>query len=163
MSYRCIRKPAWLGLGLSATLMAALSGCGDSTVDKDHAVVVPEPNANIGARSSSPSASAAGAPSGGTGSTATPATTTTTSAPVKAEGWGTLKGRVIFNGTPPQPAVLQEVGKAQKDPEVCAKTAPIMSERLVVNSGTKGVKNVFVYLQRPTAVNEEAKKAALAR
>jgi plastocyanin len=163
MSYRWIRKPAWLGLGLSATLLAALSGCGDSTADKDHAVVVPEPNANIGARSSPTSAGAAGATSGGTGGTATPATTTTASSPVKAEGWGTLKGRVIFNGTPPQPAVLQEVGKAQKDPEVCAKTAPIMSERLVVNSGTKGVKNVFVYLQRPTAVNEEAKKAALAR
>jgi plastocyanin len=33
----------------------------------------------------------------------------------------------------------------------------------VVNSGSKGVKNVFVYLQRPTAVNEEAKKEALAK
>ncbi len=42
------------------------------------------------------------------------------------------------------------------------KTTPIVNEKLVVNSGNKGVKNVFVYLQRPTAVNEEAKKAALA-
>ena len=33
----------------------------------------------------------------------------------------------------------------------------------MVNTGTKGVKNVFVYLQRPSAVNEEAKKEALAR
>src|SRR5262249_21344089 len=42
----------------------------------------------------------------------------------------------------------------------CAKDAPIMSERLVVDSGTKGVKNAFVYLMRPTAIKEEAKKAA---
>ena len=38
-----------------------------------------------------------------------------------------------------------------------------MVEKLVVNSGNKGVKNVFVYLQQPTAVNEEAKKAAMAK
>ena len=82
---------------------------------------------------------------------------------MKAEGWGTIKGRVTFDGTPPQPAVLQAVGKAEKDPEICAKTAPIVAEKLVVNSGTKGVKNAFVYLQRPTAVNEEAKKEALAK
>jgi hypothetical protein len=163
MSYRWIRKPAWLGLGLSATLAVALSGCGDTTASKDNAVLVPEPNANIGARSSAPAAGSKAAPSGEAGGTAAPATSTAASPSVKAEGWGTLKGHVTFEGTPPPPAVLQAVGKAEKDPEVCAKTAPIVSEKLVVNSGTKGVKNVFVYIQRPTDVNPEAKKAALAQ
>ena len=61
---------------------------------------------------------------------------------------------------PPAAKVLVEKGKADKDPEVCAKDAPIMSERLVVDAATKGVKNVLVYIPKPTAVNEEAKKAA---
>ena len=34
-----------------------------------------------------------------------------------------------------------------------------MSESLVLDAATKGVKNVLVYLPRPSAVNEDAKKA----
>jgi hypothetical protein len=162
MPYRWIRKPALLGLGLSATLAAGLAGCGDQTADKDNAVVVPDPNAV--AHLKSPTTAGGGttnAPAAATGTeTAAPGGS---AAPVKAEGWGTLKGHVTFDGTPPQMPVLQAVGKAEKDPSICAKTAPIVSEKLVVNSGNKGVKNVFVYLQRPTAVNEEAKKEALAK
>jgi hypothetical protein len=78
---------------------------------------------------------------------------------VKAEGWGTLKGRIVFGGDPPAPKVLAEKGKAPKDPDYCALNAPIVSERLVVDTGTKGVKNALVYLPRPTGVNEDAKKA----
>src|SRR5262249_17973868 len=162
MPYRWIRKPALLGLGLSATLAAGLAGCGDQTADKDNPLVVPDPNA--AAHAKSPATSGGGttkAPAAA--SPPEPAASGGSAAPVKAEGWGTLKGRVTFEGTPPQATVLQAVGKAEKDPEICAKTAPIVSEKLAVNSGTKGVKNAFVYLQRPTAVNEEAKKEALAK
>ena len=38
----------------------------------------------------------------------------------------------------------------------------MLSERLLVDGATKGVKNLFVYLNRPTSVSEEAKKAAAA-
>src|SRR5262249_41042655 len=79
---------------------------------------------------------------------------------VKAEGWGSLKGQIVFGGDPPPTKNLREVGKAEKNPEVCAKTSPIPSERLVVDGATKGVKDVLVYLIRPTAVNPDAKKAA---
>lgn len=163
MMFSWIRKPALLGLGLSATMAAGLAGCGDQTADKDNAVAVPDPTAVVNSRSSTAPSAKSGAPAGGaTASTPSESKATET---VKAEGWGTLKGRVIFDGTPPPAAtaVLQEVGKAAKDPEICAKTQPIKAERLVVNSGSKGVKNVFVYLQRPTAVNEEAKKEALGK
>ena len=37
-----------------------------------------------------------------------------------------------------------------------------MSERLLVDGATKGVKNVLVYLSKPTSVSDEAKKAASA-
>jgi hypothetical protein len=78
---------------------------------------------------------------------------------VKAEGWGTLKGQVVFGSNPPGQEILYDKGKAPKDPEVCGKDTPIVSERLVVDGATKGVKNVLVYLSKPTAVNDDAKKA----
>ena len=37
---------------------------------------------------------------------------------MKAEGWGTLKGTVLFGGDPPAAKVLVEQGKAEKNPEV---------------------------------------------
>jgi hypothetical protein len=107
MRYQWIRKPALLGLGLSATLAAGLAGCGDQTADKDNAVVVPDPNAVVHSKSPATSGGAAktSAPAG-TPETAAPGGSSA-AAPVKAEGWGTLKGRVTFDGTPPQPPVLQ--------------------------------------------------------
>src|SRR5262249_24335063 len=79
---------------------------------------------------------------------------------VKAEGWGTLKGQVTFGSNPPDAKVLVAKGKADKNPDVCAVNEPIVSERLVVDPATKGVKNVIVFLRRPTAVKPEVKEAA---
>ncbi len=160
MSDRWIYKPASLGLGLAALLAAALPGCGGPTADKSDAVLVSSPDAKTGAKATPAPTTGTPAPTGGGTSAPTPSAS---SAPVASEGWGTLKGKVVFGGTPPEQPLLAAVGKAPKDPEFCAKTEPIKNERLVVDSGTKGVKNVFVYLTRPTAVNDEAKKAAAAK
>ncbi len=151
-----IRKPAILGLSLAATLATAMVGCGGQATDSGDAVVVPDgtsvttsaPSAKTGGPSAAPVTSPSAAPSA-TGST-----------PVTAEGWGTLKGKVVFGGDPPTPKVIAEKGKAAKDPDVCAKDAPLVSERLVVDGPTKGVKNVLVYLSKPTRINDDAKKAA---
>ncbi|MHC5543695.1 carboxypeptidase regulatory-like domain-containing protein, partial [Singulisphaera rosea] len=78
----------------------------------------------------------------------------------KPGGWGTLKGQITFSGEPPASKPLVEQGKAPVGPDFCAKDAPILSERLVVDSGTKGVKNVLVYIPKPTEVNAEVKSAA---
>ncbi len=146
------RRPALLGLSLSATLAGAVAGCGGQS-DSSTAVLVPEPNSVT-----------TKAPAGGTtapaAATPTTAESTTPSAAVKAEGWGTLKGHVLFAGDPPTAAILQEQGKAAKDPNICAKDGPIKSERLVVDPASKGVRFALVYLPKPTAVNEDAKKAA---
>jgi hypothetical protein len=153
-----VSKLAPVGLSLSATLVMAMTGCGGSGPDTSDAVVFPEPGVNV----SAPAASKSGAaPSGATAASTTPAPTVAPSAPVKAEGWGTLKGQITLSGDAPAPKVLQEKGKAAKDPEYCAKDAPIVSEALIVDGATKGVKNVLVYLSKPTAVNDEAKKAAM--
>ncbi len=154
-------KFALASLSLSTTLGLALTGCGGSGPQVGDATVFPEPGVNVSAPAAAPK-SGANAPAGSTAG-ATPEATSTSpsapSAPVKAEGWGTLKGQITFSGDVPAVKVLQEKGKAEKDPEYCAKDAPILSEALIVDGASKGVKNVLVYLSKPTAVNPEAKKA----
>jgi hypothetical protein len=154
MTTSWIRKPATLGLSLGATLLAAVLGCGGQGTDSSDAVVVPDSSVNV---SASPSAKTPAALT--PGSSAPAAASPTAAAPVKAEGFGTLKGQVVFGGDPPAPKVLAEKGKAPKDPEVCAKDDPVLSERLVVDGATKGVKNVLIYLSKPTSVSDDAKKA----
>ncbi len=159
MFTRWIGRPAVLGLSLGATLAAAVAGCGGQPTETGDAVVLPDPSVSV---SSKTPANVAPAGTGTAPAAATPESSSA-AAPTKAEGWGTLKGQIVFSGTPEPPKVLQEKGKAAKNPDVCAVDAPIVSERLVVDAATKGVKNVLVYLRRPTAVNEDAKKAATAK
>lgn len=149
-------KPALLGLSLCTTLSLAIFGCGGQGGDSGDAVVVPDSTVTT---SAGPKAAA---PAGGAAPTKTEAAapTPTASAPVKAEGYGTIKGQVLFGADAPTTKVLFEKGKAPKDPDVCAKDAPLISERLLVDGATKGVRNVLVYLSKPTSVSDEAKKAA---
>jgi plastocyanin len=162
MFSRWICKPGIASL-TSAILLAAaaaVAGCGGQPTDSsDVNVVLPDPSVNVSSKAT-PTAAPAGsgaveAPS--PGKTAAPAAATG-----GAEGWGTLKGHVGFEGNPPSPKVLQDKGKAEKDSTICAVDAPIVAERLVVDATTKGVKNVLVYLPRPSAVNDDARKAAAA-
>ena len=53
-----------------------------------------------------------------------------------------------------------EKGKHPRTRRSRRRTPPIKSERLIVDTATKGVKNVLVYIPKPTAVNDEAKSAA---
>lgn len=152
-----IGKPTLLGLSLCATLSLAIIGCGGQGSDSSDAVVVPDSTV-----SSAPGPKAASPTPGGgaAGKTEAAAPAPTATAPVKAEGYGTLKGQVVFAGDAPATKVLFEKGKAPKDPDVCAKDAPLVSERLLVDGATKGVRNVLVYLSKPTSISEEAKKSA---
>ena len=155
-----IRKPVMIGLTLSATLAAALAGCGGTATDHGDAVAVPDPTAVVSKSAAAP-ASGATSPASGATSPAAASSTSASTAPVKAEGWGTLKGQITWSGDGPPPAKeLVAKGKAEKNPEVCALKSSIVSERLVVDPASKGVKNVLVYLPKPTAINDDAKKAA---
>jgi hypothetical protein len=78
--------------------------------------------------------------------------------------FGTIKGRLVWDGEEiPTVRVLQEKGKAEKDPNVCAKGATIYSRELVVDPETKGVSYAFAYISRPKGTNPDAVKALLAR
>jgi plastocyanin len=157
MFARWNRKSGTVGLTFAAMLAAAAAGCGGQPTDhSDINVVLPEPGVNVSSKSA-PGGSAA--PGGAATPTAPAATAEATPAALGAAGWGTFKGQVVFEGTPPSAKVLQAQGKAEKDPTVCALDKPIVSERLVIDDASKGVKNVLVYFPRPTAVNEDAKKA----
>jgi len=85
-----------------------------------------------------PSTSAGGTASGGSGDNGGAASV--------AEGFGTFKGRVRFQGTVPSLAVKVSQGAAIKDADICA-AVDVPDESLVVNSDG-GVANVFVYLQK---------------
>ncbi len=142
-------------LASTLTLVLGLGGCGGPAPNSDDAVVVPAAGENTSTATLEPVPSKS--------ATATPATNTAASnsaAPaVSAEGWGTFKGQIVFGGNPPEVPTLEEKGKAEKDPQYCAKDAPIKSERLQVNGENKGVKNVLIYFPKPTKVNDEARSA----
>jgi len=63
-----------------------------------------------------------------------------------ATGFGTLQGRVVFQGTPPTLPPLIKGGAPIKDAEVCA-AVDLPDERLVLGP-MNGVQNVFVYLPK---------------
>jgi hypothetical protein len=78
--------------------------------------------------------------------------------------YGTIKGKLVWGGTEPVPEkVLEPLGKAEKDPTVCAKDAPILDHSLVVDPKTKGVRYGFAYIVSPKGSNPEAVKALVAR
>ncbi|CAN5761853.1 hypothetical protein BH23PLA1_BH23PLA1_02730 [soil metagenome] len=138
------------GSGLASVLLLGFTGCGSESPDRT--VVVPEPGT-----------SASG--SAGAGTTATGPTTAATTDTKKAgagparqvvEGFGTLKGTIVYGGDPPERLVQIPQGKASKDPTVCAAGEPILSNYLVVNPENRGVANVLVYIPKPTAISPEA-------
>ncbi len=77
---------------------------------------------------------------------------------------GTIKGRLVWGGENIPPAkVLAEKGQANKNPEICAKDAPIVSRELVVDPKTKGVAYGFAYLVRPKGDAAAATQALVAK
>lgn len=60
-----------------------------------------------------------------------------------ADGWGTIKGQIVYDGTPPTPEQL----KVDKDTDHCLAKGPLMSEAWTVDAKTKGVKWAAVFLK----------------
>ncbi len=60
---------------------------------------------------------------------------------VQAAGWGSIKGRFVYDGAPPKAGPIA----VNKDREFCGKFN-LRDESLVVNPENRGVANVIVYL-----------------
>jgi hypothetical protein len=69
-------------------------------------------------------------------------------------GWGTLRGRFVFDGTAPTMPPYN-VTKDQATCTIDGKAPP--QEWLLVDSGTGGIKNVAVYLRDASRVHDSAK------
>ena len=72
-------------------------------------------------------------------------------------GWGTLKGRFVFDGTPP----TMQPYNVNKDQSACTEggKAPLQ-QTLLVDESTKGIANVAIYLRTASRVHESAKSSA---
>lgn len=86
---------------------------------------------------------------------------TLTASSAMAEGWGTLKGRFVYDGKPPQLDKLIAPGLKINDPDVC-KVTDQKDVSLQVNPANKGIGNVFVYLysRRSPKIHESLEKPA---
>jgi hypothetical protein len=121
--------------------VAACMGCGSGRV----AVSGPDGEAagRIRATLVSASAAAGGAP-GEVAATGT--------------GWGTLKGRFTFAGTPGQPKALV----VDKDTEVCSMGGMKLLDRsLLVDGSTKGLANVVVFARKTSRVKNPVSETPL--
>ncbi len=73
-------------------------------------------------------------------------------------GWGTLKGRFTFAGTPAQPKALV----VDKDTEVCSMGGMKLLDRsMLVDSSSKGLANVVVFARKTSRVKNAAAETPL--
>lgn len=76
-----------------------------------------------------------------------------------AQGWGSITGQYVLDGDAPEPEVLVKQGDPQaRDAKICA-AHPVLSESLVVDSESKGIANIFVYLPRATQIHPDLEKS----
>jgi hypothetical protein len=77
--------------------------------------------------------------------------------------FGTIKGSLVWGGpTVPILLPLVAVGKAQRDPNICAATRAIPNRQLVVDPVTKGIEYGIAYVNQPKGRNLEAEKERVA-
>jgi plastocyanin len=69
-------------------------------------------------------------------------------------GWGTLSGQFVYAGDPPTMPPYE----VNQQPQYCTeKGKPPLKETLLVDSSTKGIKNVIVFLRDASRVHDSAK------
>jgi plastocyanin len=72
-------------------------------------------------------------------------------------GWATIKGRFVFDGTPPKLAPYA----VTKDQATCAPGGKTpLQETLLVDGGSGGIKNIAVYLREASRVHDSAQPKA---
>jgi hypothetical protein len=70
-------------------------------------------------------------------------------------GWGTLKGRLVYDGEPPVMPPMNEA--LSKDAATCAPGGqPPKSEYLLVDPSSKGIANVVLFARKASRVHESA-------
>lgn len=122
---------------MASVLMLGVSGCGGGA--DDPTAVALRPNKEQ--------------PQGGNGSKTNAAEPDNKGSIPPEAGFGGITGQIVIadadKGRIPAPQVtLYDVGKAPANPEFCAAKLPILNQTLIVEPGSLGVKNVFVYIEK---------------
>src|SRR5262245_62533061 len=81
------------------------------------------------------------------------------SSPASAQGWGTLKGQVVWGEAALPPAVILKVDKDQAH---CLEKGPIASQEYVINPKNKGVRWVMVWIAPDNGAGKVALEKKLA-
>lgn len=123
-------KSSWTRWAFVGAVSISLAGCQEQPKPRERKVAPP---ASVGGGAAAPS---------------TPeAAETKTAKATKAEGWGTIKGVIVFDGNAPAPKTLN----IEKDVPYCvnareqAGKGPIVDETLIVTE-SKGIKNAIVFM-----------------
>ena len=74
------------------------------------------------------------------------------------EGWGTIKGMIVYDGPAPEPKLIHKAGADVKNPERCA-VHDMFSEELVVNKDNRGIKWALVSIGGNPKVHPDSAKA----
>src|SRR5262249_38150563 len=91
----------------------------------------------------------------------TPRTAIAEDVPAIADEFGTITGQFLLDGEIPKLKALVDKGDMKvNDPAICA-AADIPDETLVVDSKTKGVANIFVYLPKAEKVHPQLQTTAM--
>ena len=79
------------------------------------------------------------------------------------QAYGTIKGRLVWDGPLPTPTVLVKKGdRSVKDAAVCS-YKELIDRKTQINPETKGVPHAFAYLSRPKGSNPERMKELMAQ
>ena len=133
-SFRRGSGVACLGFALSMVFLG--SGCIDGRVGQ------PAADADAASRVRAALVTSTGA-----------AAETGTEAAATGTGWGTLKGRFVFAGTPAEAKALA----VDKDTEVCSKDGVKLLDRsLLVDPSSKGLANVVLFVRKSNRVKDTA-------
>ena len=110
--------------------MTLIVGCGDKPA------TTPAPNKSGGGAMSGPSTTGDKMTSGGSEKT-----------PVEAKATATIKGKVVYDGTPPAPKSLKDAMSASGDKDLCL--AGDTNDPVWMVGADKGVANVVVWVKAP--------------
>jgi hypothetical protein len=115
---------------LALAFLVTASGCGSSSLA--------DPTPQLDVVAAMRRSDTAGGPGGAAGGGGT--------------GWGTVKGRFTFNGTPP--VMGGQVGFDPNKDVMCK--VPVKDHSLLVDGGSKGIANILVFLVEASRINPEA-------
>lgn len=68
---------------------------------------------------------------------------------IAADGYGNISGQFVYDGAVPKRKLLHMKGDPNVKDAACCAAKDLLSDELVVDSETKGIQHIFIYLYKP--------------